>query len=207
MAKQEIAVVHHQRQRAAGLELATDEAVDVSDHRAQRIDRQMHVGEALPAGAVGGEERLVELEQDHRSRPHGEFATTMDHLRGTIAGVAHEAKAVVPGLDHLTLFPPDRDEAAVAAAEHGGADMDRVHRGAKRHVGRRVELAGVGEMLEQLSEADEALPVGQLLRQHLGRERLPDDGHRERLFENDSSKFLKKGAVRAEPRGPEMNAR
>ncbi|MGD5570933.1 hypothetical protein QUT12_22570, partial [Xanthomonas citri pv. citri] len=50
----------------------------------------------------------------------------------------------------------------------------------------------VGEMLEQLREADEALPVGQILRQHLGRERLPDDGHRERLFENGFSDFSKK---------------
>ncbi|WP_375311345.1 hypothetical protein WHZ77_30585 [Bradyrhizobium sp. A5] len=116
----------------------------------------------------------------------------MDHLRWSISSVARKAKAVVAGLDHLALLAPHRDEAAVAAAEHGGADVDRVHRGAKRHVGRRIELAGVGEMLEQLREADEALPVGHILRQHLGRERLPDDGHRERLFENGFSDFFQR---------------
>ncbi|MHC2276284.1 hypothetical protein ACVME8_002895 [Bradyrhizobium diazoefficiens] len=41
-------------------------------------------------------------------------------------------------------------------------------------------------MLEQFGEANEALPVGQVLREHVGGERFPDDGHRkdfqQRLF-------------------------
>jgi hypothetical protein len=47
--------------------------------------------------------------------------------------------------------------------------MDGIHRGAERHVGRRIELAGIGEMLEQFREMDKALPVAQTLRQHIGR--------------------------------------
>ncbi|MHC2276283.1 hypothetical protein ACVME8_002894 [Bradyrhizobium diazoefficiens] len=115
VAQEEIAVVHRQRQRAAGLELAADEIVDIGHHRPQRIDRQMDIGEALVAGAVSGEKRLVQLEQHHRSRPHGELAAAMDHLRRKISGIAREAKTVVAGLDHLVLLPPHRDEAASSA--------------------------------------------------------------------------------------------
>ena len=46
--------------------------------------------------------------------------------------------------------------------------MDRVHRSAKRHVRRRIEFAGVGEMLEQFREEHKTLPLAQALRQHLG---------------------------------------
>jgi len=39
--------------------------------------------------------------------------------------------------------------------------MDRVSSRAKRHVLGRIELAGVGEMLEQLGEKHESLPLAQ----------------------------------------------
>ena len=57
MPQQQIAVIHRQRQRAAGLELAADHVVDIGDHGLQRRHRQMHIGEALPACTVGGKER------------------------------------------------------------------------------------------------------------------------------------------------------
>ena len=137
----------------------------------------MHIGEALVAGAVGREERLVELEQHHRARPHGEFAAAMRHPGFAVAGVAREAIAVVVGFQHLAFLAPHRDEGAVAAAEHGGADMDGIHRGAKRHVGGRIKLAGVGKMLEQLGKEHKALPLAQAFRQHVGRQSFLDDGH------------------------------
>ena len=120
----------------------------------KRRHRQMHVGETLFAGAVGREERLVELEQHHRSRPHDEFAAAMGDAGFEAAGVARQAIAVVVGRQHLALLAPHRGEGAVAAAEHGGADMDRIHRRAKRHVFGRIEFAGVGKMLEQFGEGN-----------------------------------------------------
>ncbi len=101
----------------------------------------------------------------------------MDHLGLAVAGVAREAIAVVIGLDHLAAFAPYRGESAVAAAEHRGADVDGVHRGAERHVGSRIEFAGVGKMLEQFGEGKKPLPVVQALRQHVGRQHFLDDGH------------------------------
>jgi hypothetical protein len=92
---------------------------------------------------------------------------------------AREAIAVVIGLQHLAAFAPHRGDGAVAAAEHGGADVDRIHRGAERHVGGRIELAGIGKMLEQFGKGKKALPVIQTARQHVGRQRFLDDGHRE----------------------------
>ena len=178
MPQQQIAVIHRQRQRAAGLKLAADQIVDAGDHGPQRRHRQMHVGKTLVAGAIGAEERLVEFQQHHRARPHGEFAAAMDHQGFAVAGVAREAIAVVIGLQHLAAFAPHRGEGAVAAAEHGGADMDRIHRGAERHVGGRIELAGIGKMLEQFGKGKKALPVVQTPRQHVGRQRFLDDGHR-----------------------------
>jgi hypothetical protein len=147
-------------------------------HCPQRRHRQVHIGETLVVGAVGAEERLVELEQHHRARPHGEFAAAMNHLRGAAAGVARQAIAVVVGLEHLTIFAPHRGEGAVAAPEQSGADVDGIHRRAKRHVGGRIELAGVGKMLEQFREADEALPLIEAQRQHVGRKHFLEDGHR-----------------------------
>jgi hypothetical protein len=55
--------------------------------------------------------------------------------------------------------------------------MNGIHRGRKRHVGGRIELTSVGEMLEQFRKAQEALPLVQPPRQHVGRQRFPDDGH------------------------------
>src|SRR6266851_8083481 len=103
----------------------------------------------------------------------------MDHQGFAVAGVAREAIAVVIGLQHLAAFAPHRGEGAVAAAEHGGADVDRIHRGAERHVGGRIELAGIGKMLEQFRKGEKALPVIQAPRQHVGRQHFLDDGHRE----------------------------
>jgi hypothetical protein len=60
-------------------------------------------------------------------------------------------------------------------------------------------------MLEQLGEADEALPVGQILRQHLGRERLPDDGHRQGLPGKAFSEKIAQKTI--EPCKPGMNPR
>ena len=108
----------------------------------------------------------------------------MGHPGFLVAGIAREAIAVVVGRKHLAVFAPDPGEGTVATAEHGGADVDGIHRGAERHVGRRIELAGIGEMLEQLREMDKALPVAQTLRQHIGRQRFLDDGHRPENHDN-----------------------
>ena len=159
MLQQQIAIIHRQRERAAGLKLAADHLVDVRHHRPQRRRRQVHIGETLGVGAVGGKERLIELEQHHRTRPHDNLAAAMGHPGFLVAGIAREAIAVVVGRKHLAVFAPDPGEGTVATAEHGGADVDGIHRGAERHVGRRIELAGIGEMLEQLREMDKALPV------------------------------------------------
>jgi hypothetical protein len=137
----------------------------------------MHIGETLVVGAIGAEERLVELEQHHRARSQREFAATVSHHRRAVAGVARQAKAVVIGLEHLAIFAPHRGEGAVAAPEQRGADMHRIHRGAKRHVGRGIEFAGVGKMLEQFREAEKTLPVVEPLRQHVGRKHFLDNGH------------------------------
>jgi hypothetical protein len=77
MLQQQIAIVHRQRQRAARLELAADHLVDVRHHRLQRRRRQVHIGETLGDGAVGGRERLVELEQHHRARSQDDLADAM----------------------------------------------------------------------------------------------------------------------------------
>ena len=182
MAQQQVAVIHRQRQRPARLQLAGNQIVDISHHGLQRRHRQMHIGEALFVHAVSREERLVELEQRHRSRPHREFAAAMGDAGFAAAGVARQAIAVVIGRQHLALFAPHGGEGAVAAAEHGGADMDRIHRGAKRHVLGRIEFAGVGEMLEQLGENHEALPLAQALRQHVGRQHFRENGHRREIL-------------------------
>ena len=74
MAQQQIAVIHRQRQRPARLQFAGDQVVDIRTPIALSVAiGRMHVGEALVVHAVGREERLVELEQRHRSRPHREF--------------------------------------------------------------------------------------------------------------------------------------
>jgi hypothetical protein len=138
----------------------------------------MHIGEFLAVAAVGSKERFVELEQDDRARPQGELPAAMGHGRRPGAGIARQTIAVVIGLDHLAHLAPHGGESAVAATEHRGADMDGIHRGVKRHIGSRIELAGVGEMFEQLGKAQEALPIVQPLRQHVRRQRFPDDSHR-----------------------------
>jgi hypothetical protein len=60
--------------------------------------------------------------------------------------------------------------------------VDGIHRGTKRHIGDRIELTSVRKMFEQLGEAQEALPIVEPLRQHVGRQRFPDDSHRSPKF-------------------------
>ena len=158
MIKHEVAVVHRKRQCAARRKLPTDHLLDMRHHRPQRRHREMQIGEALVIGAVGAEERLVELEQHHRTGPHGEFAAAMNHQRHAASGIARETIAVVVGLKHLAVFAPHRGEGAVTAADQGGADVDGIHRGAKWHIGGRIKFASVGKMLEQLREAEKTLP-------------------------------------------------
>ena len=94
------------------------------------------------------------------------------------AGVARQAVAVVIGFDDMMALAPYRSEGAIAAAKHGGADVDGIHRGAKRHADGGIEFSGVGEMLEQLREPDVTLTVVETLRQHVGRQLFQDGGHR-----------------------------
>ena len=83
----------------------------------------------------------------------------MNHPRLALAAVAREAVAVVIGRQHLTAFAPHRGEGAVTAAEQGGSDMDRIHGRPERHIGGRIELTGIGKMLEQFGELDKTLPA------------------------------------------------
>jgi hypothetical protein len=181
MVEQQIAVVHRQRQRAAGRQLPPDHRLDMGHHRPQRRHRQMHVDETLVVRAVGAEERLVELEQHHRARPHRELAAAVHHQRRTAAGVARQAIAVIIGREHLAMVAPHSDEGAVTAPDQGRADMDGVHRGAERHIGRRIEFAGVGKMLEQFRKPQKPLPLIKPLRQHVGGQHFLDDSHRNAL--------------------------
>jgi hypothetical protein len=97
-------------------------------------------------------------------------------------GVADQTIAVVIGRKHLAIVQPHGGKGAVAAAEHGGADVNGVHGRAKRHVGCRIELASVGEGLEQFSEVEKALPVVEPVRKHRGGKRSLNNGHRHRTW-------------------------
>ena len=98
-----------------------------------------------------------------------------------VAGVARQAIAVVIGLDHLAHLAPHRGEGAVAAAEHGGADMDGIHVGAKRHVGAGSSSPVLEKCSNNSAKRRKRCRSSRPSRQHVGRQRFPDDGHDSRV--------------------------